>query len=225
MSYGHGSKCYGDGMCGPSAMATMYLVIESAGLTVQDSTSSSLTSIDPSVKVIFLWNPLVDYTLDEVNAIKQFAADGGRLVFVGEWDQYYTAVGITLENQFLVDMGALMINTGGAVDCGYNILPATSLRPHQVTMGMTGVEIACASVIVPGPHDDPLYYDSTNTQLLAGVAAISTTPFPEDGGLPDPPVYSAPPTTLNPSSPPRGCNPRAAMVRPGRLRPSGTNAK
>jgi hypothetical protein len=42
---------------------------------------------------------------------------------------------------------------------------------------MGGVHIACASVIIPGPHDYPLYYDSTNSKLLAGVAIIDTTPL------------------------------------------------
>ena len=116
------------------------------------------------MKVIFLWNPLVAYTVPEINAFKQFAADGGRLVFVGEWDGYYGA-GIALENAFLLNMGAVMTNIGQAIDCGYNTLPAASLRPHEVTTGMTGVTIACASVIVPGPTDFPLYYDLSNTKL------------------------------------------------------------
>ena len=58
----------------------------------------------------------------------------------------------------------------------FDDLPASALRPHQVTTGMNGVRIACASVIVPGPQDYPLYYDTTNTRVLAGVATIDTTP-------------------------------------------------
>lgn len=127
--------------------------------------------------MIFLWNALVQYTTEEVNAFKQFAEEGGRLVFIGEWDGYYGA-GIALENQFLLDLGAVMTNIGQAVDCGYTVLPSASLRPHQITIGMTDVTVACASVIVPGPQDYPLFYDTTNTQVLAGVAKIDTTPLP-----------------------------------------------
>jgi hypothetical protein len=157
----------------------MRQVITDSGYTIDNITSNSgtITSIPADVKVVLLWNPLVPYTTDEINAFKQFADEGGRVVFIGEWEGYYGA-GIPLENQFLLDMGAVMTNIGDAVDCGYTDLPAASLRPHQITTGMTGVRIACASVIVPGPEDYPLYYDSTNTLVLAGVAKIDTTALP-----------------------------------------------
>jgi hypothetical protein len=199
MDYGRNSKCGGTGECGPSSDSMTYSVIQAQGLTITNisSTSGSLTSVDSNVKVVFLWNPEVAYTLDEVNAFRQFASEGGRIVFLGEWGQYYGATGINVENAFLVDMGALMTNTGAAVDCGYTDLPAASLRPHEVTSGMTGVRVACASVITPGPHDYPLYYDSTNTQLLAGVAAIATAPLT---ALPDPTPVTPQATTFNPNS-------------------------
>jgi hypothetical protein len=177
MDRGRSSRCGGTGECSPGSLSTMYGVINGQGLTVQDisSNSGTLTSFAPDVKVIFLWNPMVAYTLDEINAFKSFADEGGRVVFVGEWDGYYGA-GIGIENSFLLNLGAVMTNIGQAVDCGFHDLPASSLRDHQVTTGMNGVRIACASVIVPGPGDYPLYYDSSNTRVLAGVAAIDTTP-------------------------------------------------
>lgn len=110
------------------------------------------------------------------HVLKQFASEGVRLVFIGEWQGYYDA--ITLENDFLGKMGAVMTNTGQAVDCGYNTLPSASLRPHQITQGMTDVTIACSSVLVPGPNDYPFYYDSTNTKVLSAVATIDVTPLP-----------------------------------------------
>ena len=60
--------------------------ITSAGMTVTKvpSSSGSLTSIPSNVKVLFLWLPTVPYKGVEINALKQFAADGGRIVFVGE---------------------------------------------------------------------------------------------------------------------------------------------
>jgi hypothetical protein len=199
MDYGRNSKCVG--YCGDATIySTMYSLIESAGLSITEisSTSGSLTSIDADVKLVFLWNPEVAYTLDEVNAFRKFASEGGRIVFLGEWGGYYGATGIDVENSFLVGMGAQMTNTGAEVDCGYTDLPASSLRPDQVTTGMTGVRMACASVITPGPEDFPLWYDSTNTQLLAGVAAIQTAPLT---ALPDPPPATLPPTTFNTQSP------------------------
>jgi hypothetical protein len=43
---------------------------------------------------------------------------------------------------------------------------------------MTNVTMACSSVLVPGPNDYPLYYDSTNTKVLSAVATIDPTPLP-----------------------------------------------
>jgi hypothetical protein len=176
---GRNSVCAGTGECNDSNLATMMTVITGLGYTINEinSTSGSITSIPADVKVIFLWNPMVAFTVDEINAFKLFASEGGRVVFIGEWDDYY-GTGIALENDFLLNMGAVMTNIGNAVDCGYTDLPDTSLRPHQITGGMTAVRVACASVIVPGPDDYPLFYDSTNTLVLAGVAKIDTTPLP-----------------------------------------------
>ena len=120
---------------------------------------------------------MVAFTWQEINALKLFAAEGGRIVFVGEWDMYY-GVGIGVENQFLSDMGAEMVNIGQAVECGYRDLPGNVLRQHQVTNNMTAVRLACASVIVPGPNDFALIYDSSETKVLAGVAKIDVTPLP-----------------------------------------------
>ena len=176
MDYGRNAVCLG--YCNSSSFDQMRTEITNSGLSITDISSASgniQTFITADVKAIFLWNPTVAFTVDEINALKDFAAEGGRIVFIGEWDGYYGPTGLAVENAFLADMGAVMTNIGLAVDCGYNTLPGASLRPHQVTTGMTEVTIACASVIVPGPGDYPLFYDSTNTQVLAGVATIDTT--------------------------------------------------
>jgi hypothetical protein len=163
----------------------MLNTIGQAGFTITEitSTSGSITSIPPAVKAIFLWNPVDIFTLGEVTVLRQFAAEGGRIVFIGEHVGFYDTTGINTENQFLRDMGAQMTNTGGFVDCvdtlgNYAVLPQSSLRTHQVTTGLTGLTLACASVIQPGPQDFPLFYDRTNSQLLAGVATVGTQPAP-----------------------------------------------
>jgi hypothetical protein len=162
--------------------ATMRTVIRQAGYSVVEvhSSSGSMTAIPANVKVIFLWLPTVGFTTAEINALKRFAAEGGRVVFVGE-HQGACAAGIAVENGFLRSMGAVMTNVGQAVDCvdssgNYVDLPASSLRAHQITRGMSGVRVACASVIVPGPNDYPLFYDASNTRVLAGVARIDIRP-------------------------------------------------
>lgn len=166
-------------ICGSTYWGTARTTWAGAGFSITDIASSSgtLTSFGPNVKVVFLINPCVAYTKEEINAMKAFAVEGGRVVFVGEWEGYYPTACIAIENQFLLDMGAQMTNAGLAYDCGYNTLPAASLRPHQVTTGMTNVTMACSSEIVPGPNDFPLYYDLTNTRALSGVATIDPTPL------------------------------------------------
>jgi hypothetical protein len=113
---GRNSRCgpSGNGECLDTNMSTLIATIEDEGYTVQElnSTSGSITSLDPNVKIIFLWTPLVEYTVTEINTFKRFAAEGGRIVFVGEWELYYTNAGIAIQNKFLEDMGALMRNTG-----------------------------------------------------------------------------------------------------------------
>ena len=176
---GRNSVCGVRSDCDNTDLGLMRTIISQAGLSITDvsSTSGSITSIPADVKVVFLWNPTVPYTPVEINTLKQFAAEGGRIVFIGEWDGYYGALGLATENQFLMDMGAQLTNTGGAVDCGFNVLPASSLRPHQIMLGLTQLTIACASVIDPGPNDFPLFYDLSNTQLLGGVALVDVGAF------------------------------------------------
>lgn len=144
-----------------------------------NSSNTPLTDIPSDVKILFLWLPKVQFSVDEINSMKAFAEEGGRIIFIGEWDGFYTPVGLAVENQFLINMGAFMRNVGNAVDCGYNILPESSLRPHPITRDMTNVTIACASVIELGPNDFALYYNRANNLVLAGVAQIDTTPITE----------------------------------------------
>lgn len=177
LDHGRTSACAG---LSCATFTTFQSTIEGHGMTFEliVSSSGTLTSFPADLKVIFLWLSTQTYPVAEINALKLFAAEGGRIVYVGEWDGFLGATGIAVENQFLSDMGAQMQNIGDAVDCGSVDLPGTSLRAHQITTGMTGVRVGCASVIVPGPNDFALFFDSTNTKVLAGVAKIDVTPLP-----------------------------------------------
>lgn len=126
---GRNSKCAGTGECSDESLSTFRSVIQGEGFTIEElnSTQGSITALAPKAKVIFLWNPRQTFTNAEINVFKKFASEGGRVVFVGEWQGYYDT--ITLENDFLGKMGAVMTNTGQAVDCGYQTLPQASLRP------------------------------------------------------------------------------------------------
>jgi hypothetical protein len=179
MDRGRNAKCFENQECNDSGWATMRTVIANEGFTISNvfSTSGSLSSIPANVKVMFLVMPTQAYTVEEINAFKSFAAQGGRLIFIGEWEGFYEHINV--QNQFLLSMGAVLHNTGGALDCGYTIIPAVSNRVHPIMEGIDDLTIGCASVIEPGPDDFPLFYDTTNTHVLAGVAKIDSTPITE----------------------------------------------
>lgn len=156
-------------------------IIEDEGFTFStiNSISGSLIDIPANVKSLWLWLPTVAYTVDEINALKKFAAEGGRIVFIGEWAGFYGAQGLAVQNQLLINLGAVMRNVGNAVDCGSITLPSSSIREHPITEGVTNLTMGCASVIELGPDDFPLFYDRSNTLVLAGVAKIDTVPITE----------------------------------------------
>jgi hypothetical protein len=149
--------------------------IANQGFSFVGITEGSLTEIPADVKVIFLWIPDVAYSAAEVNALKQFASEGGRVVFVGEWDGFYGAF-FSVQNSFLLAMGAEMQNIGGNFVCPATI-PSSAIRPHQVTQGVDQFLMGCSSEITLGENDFPLILSPTEEQILAGVAAIDTTPI------------------------------------------------
>lgn len=154
--------------------------IAGQGYTVVARTSATVGAQPATVKVLLLCLPNTPYSRDEINTFKQFSAQGGRLVFVGEHAGVYG--GIPVQNQFLADMGAAIRNVGELVDCGgYFVLPAASLRPQQITAGLTQLTIGCASAMTLGTNDVALFYDRSNTRVLAGVAKVNVTPLAASG--------------------------------------------
>jgi hypothetical protein len=195
---GHGSVC--SFTCSAQTNTIMAAIIRSTGMVpVEDTSSTFTTAFAPNVKVLLLWTPMVAFTNAEINLMKLFAGEGGRIVFIGEHQGYYGS-GIAVENAFLLGMGALMTNIGQSVDCGRVVQPASSLRQHQITAGMNGVSMGCASVITLGPNDFALWYDMTNTQVLAGVAKVDLTPLP----APPAPIRAAAATAVSPPNDPDG---------------------
>jgi hypothetical protein len=177
----------------PYALTSMRSTIAAAGFTVTDVTAELSSPIDPSYKVIFLYLPTTAFTMAEINNLKSFSGEGGRIVFVGEWDGFYGAAGIATENAFFKNMGAQMTNSGGAYDCGYVVEPASRLRPHQVTAGLTQLTIACASEVLPGPNDYPFLYSTDGLHVLAAAAKVDITPL-RSSSLRSPQRTIAPPS-------------------------------
>ncbi|HEU4989273.1 MAG TPA: Ig-like domain-containing protein [Gemmatimonadaceae bacterium] len=174
---GHNSACSGE--CAPGNWNTFESTMAGEGYTVIDGNDQStpITSIDPDVKLLVLVLPTQSFAWNEINAIKSFSAEGGRVLFVGEWDGYYGS-GITVENDFLTSMGAVMRNVSGAVDCGYTVIPASNIHEHQITSGLTDLTVACLSVLQLGPNDFALVTSVEKPgAVLAGVAKVDLTPL------------------------------------------------
>jgi len=157
--------------------STFRSTIEGQDLTLVDVFDGSLEVLPPEVKALFLWIPTAPYSTAEVNAFKRFAAEGGRIIFVGENAGFYGCC-FALQNDLLQAFGATLRNSGGIFHAGYFELPHSSLRPHQITAGVNTLTIAASSEIVLGPGDFALYYDATETHVLSGVATIDTLPIP-----------------------------------------------
>ena len=165
-------------------------IIRGEGYTTDETkVHSSLISIPSDVKVLILVMPGTAFSTSEVNGLKTFASQGGRIFFVGENGGYYS-YGLALENAFLASMGALMTNTGScdAYPWQYGVGNVNSV-PHQLTTGIvaTGAGsffMACVSRINLGPNDFALMTTTVldgslsppplvNGQRSAVVAAIA----------------------------------------------------
>ncbi|MDB4908730.1 MAG: hypothetical protein JWO05_3514 [Gemmatimonadetes bacterium] len=180
MHRGHNSIC-GTSECSASAQSLFRAAITGAGYTITDvdAQSGSVGDIPSGIKVLFLWMPVTPYSPHEINILKSFAAEGGRIIFIGEHSGYYGSNGVATENAFFSSMGAQMTNAGGAFDCGQAIAPAGRIFPHQITTGVVNLAYACASEVIPGPNDYVLLRSLDGTHVLGAVAKVDLTPISE----------------------------------------------
>lgn len=179
---GHNSLCASEGECRATAESQMDTTLAGAGFTVvnvDDPSATIPSTIDPTIKVILLLNPTVPFTNAEINSLKRFAGEGGRIIFAGEHGGFYGAYIGLVENAFFASMGAQLTNASTIVNCNFGnwVVPASSLRSHQITTGLSGLSIPCASSITPGPNDFPIVYDVTGQFVVGAVAKVDLTPL------------------------------------------------
>ncbi|TMO60652.1 VWD domain-containing protein [Pseudoalteromonas aurantia] len=166
----HNSRC--STQC--TSLTGLYRVWENLGFEVitaynQDSWDLS----DPLIKTIILWIPQIPYTDTEISQLKQFAAEGGRIVFVGEHEGYYRSEGIALENAFLEKMGAYMRNIGKDVYGGNTYFSKNEDNTHQVMHQVDTLVFNRVSLLSLGPNDYPLVTSDDGLDVIAGVARIN----------------------------------------------------
>jgi hypothetical protein len=137
--------------------------------------TGSLATIPADVKVIFIFLPMATVPADDVNGLKQFAGQGGRVVVVGENQWVMGTTGLAAENQLLQDLGAQLTNQGGClVNSGEY---AQAEGTHQMVTGLTQILMACASPMIPGPDDFVLFRAPTG-EVVGAVAKIDLTLLP-----------------------------------------------
>lgn len=168
-SFGHASKC--SASCRAN-LTTLKQTLATEGFSVVESEAGAMTSIATPIKVVFLWLPTQGFDAEEIKALKTFAADGGRIVFIGENEAYY-GPGIAIENTFLKAMGARMENKGGTVLSGRTLFKATVGSGHQLLQRAPTILANLVSSIELGPQDYPLYVDASGKHIVAAVAQIN----------------------------------------------------
>jgi hypothetical protein len=139
-----------------------------------------ITAVDPKYKVVILETPTLAFSTAEIAALKQFAAEGGRLIYMGEYEGYFQQKDFDIENGFLAAMGAVLRNTKGNYACtssssGWVPVPQQYIFPHQITQGLTSITFACASSIALGPNDYALFRDPTGAVIIGAVAKVDLT--------------------------------------------------
>lgn len=209
--YSHASLCLATAECDQFDLTEMNATITAAGLqvAVYDTISRLPTTLPPQVKAIFIWTPQRAYDTLEINTLKAFAAQGGRIIFLGERVPYYGQFNIdSVENRFFRDMGAQLTNTGADVALASPyIVPKSGIRAHQTTAGVDSLGFDAASIVNPGPNDFALVVDVLGQQVVLGaVAKIDLTPLP------------APPVAVRDGSPARRGSIRGPLERAGTRR-------
>ena len=193
----------GSGYTFNSQWSNMSSLINSLGYsTTLTALHSDLYNIASDVKLVILQVPRGSFGVSEINGLKTFASQGGRILFIGENGGYYS-YGLALEDAFLASMGALMTNTG-ACDAPGVIVNSV---PHQLTTGIAasgagGFYMNCVSHMNLGPNDFALM--NYGGVVVAAIAKIDYTPItlssrmqPVPGGITPLRVPGAGPSILS----------------------------
>ena len=144
-------------------------------------TSGDDEPIAPDVKVLMYVQFCAGYTAAQANMLRAFAAEGGRIVYVGD-DNASLPLKCS-PNRFPLGLGANVTLVRGSVGCGGVLLSSASLRPHLITAGVQDLEVDCASELVPGSAATALFYDASGTRALGVASPVNTTPLSEEEGI------------------------------------------
>lgn len=155
------------------------LWLEEGFETINNSSPNFIQNELPTltdVKTYVIWLRLAPFSDAEINGLKNFAREGGRIVYISEHAGFMGTGGIQTQNDFLARMGAQMRNLGFSRHGGnHKTTFSTEGERHQMLNGIDldeGVYVNYVSVLSVGPSDFPLLYDRTGTDIIAGIATI-----------------------------------------------------
>jgi len=129
-------------------------------------TQAFYKDIPAEVKVIFLWEPRAVFSAEKVAALKKFAAEGGRVVFMGEGPLHYSAIE-TVENDLFAKLG-LKLQAGkeysNASGTGRPLtITATN---HPLMEGVKQIQVNVPLELIPGPNDFALLTDTEGKAVM-----------------------------------------------------------
>lgn len=176
---GRNSTCLASGICADSALISLSNALTTAGYTIQRrDTLVPYRNISAAVKTIVVWNPTVYLSDKEMNELKRFARGGGRIVLVADDT---TSLGGSSNNTLNVisDFGYRLGTSQSPysidVGCGGpTTLTGPDIQAHQITSGVTSVQILCASGMFTGSNAYTLL--TSAQQIVAAVSKIDLTP-------------------------------------------------
>jgi hypothetical protein len=142
---------------------------------IQSDVGDRFLDIPATVRSIWLWTPTVEFTTAEVNALKQFVTEGGRILFIGENAGFYGAAGMATMNNFFIRMGVSIRGISGTSHVGYQT--STNIVPHPLTAGVDALRWAGGGVLEVGPEADLMFYDMTGALLVGATEPIDPTPL------------------------------------------------
>jgi len=129
-----------------------------------------LTNMPNAVKALFLFVPNGSFAASEIGLLRAFVATGGRLVLLGGHEG--AAAKSSALNDLLASLGSELRIGTQSLGCGRGALPASSLRSHQITAGLTDFRPGCGMELLLGSGDAGLIYDASNTIPLIAVTRI-----------------------------------------------------
>lgn len=134
---------------------------------------AAISEIPPDIKVLILFLPDVEFNEKEIRSIKNFAATGGRVVYIGESSTCADCYSELAQQQFFQQMGVDIQQARGPTDEQFY---KPNGEPHQLTAGIDVIGVDEAGVFVVDANVVPLAFWESN-QAIAAVAKINTNPY------------------------------------------------